>query len=238
MDTYGVKDDRVRRRITRPSILRRLIVRIVWLGILLPLTIPGLALWAPVFATTTYYSNKMKRSGPMNMVYDEISHTKLIYGLLSGFLVYIAAVIVTFPISALTAVVVPLWMWMTLRWVEDLVSTFRALKSLWRMLRIPPLVLRGLQERRNDLHERVHEFARSLSLPDEPESFFTNSRDGPSSWRWGISAFESATDGEAEDPIDTAQKWLLSRADRSQKGRIRGNWDGITRSVFVRFALF
>jgi glycerol-3-phosphate O-acyltransferase/dihydroxyacetone phosphate acyltransferase len=207
------------------------VIRLIWLGVLLPLTIPGLTLWAPIFATTLHYANKTQYSGPVKMVYDEIAETKLIYGLGSGVLVYFASIFAAPAFAPATAIFIPIWMWLTLRWAEDLVSTFRALRALWRMLRIPPHTLRSVQERREELHVRVHTFALSLGLPDNPEVFFTSNveEDGTRTYRWGVSAFESATDGEGDDPVDTAQKWLLSRRDRSQKGRVRGNWDAITR---------
>lgn len=157
------------------------------------------------------------------MVWDEIAQQKLIYGLLSGVLVYLTCIIITAPFALITAVVVPIWMWMTLRWVEDLVSTFRALKALWRILRMPHSTLHDIQERREDLHDRVHAFALTLGLPDDPEGFFAVNN----GVKWGANAFESATDGEGEDAVDTAQRWLAR--DRSQKGRVRGRWDAITR---------
>lgn len=219
--------------------LRRLILRLVWLSILLPLTLPGLTLWVPVFTTAAYYGNKIKKTGPVANVYDEIAQQKLIYGLLSGVLVYIACLIVTWPFVLLTAVFVPIWMWMTLRWVEDLVSTFRALKALWRLLRMPRKTLHELQERREDLHDRVHAFALTLGLPDDPEGFFAVDAlhgAGGKREKWGANAFESATDGEGEDLVDAAQQWIAKVGDRSQKGRIRGRWDAITR--FVRSLSF
>lgn len=203
--------------------IRRLLIRFIWLLVLLPLTLPGLTLWTPVFATAAYYGNQIKKSGPVKNVFDEIAQQKLIYGLLSGVLVYIICLIASAPFILLTAVFVPIWMWMTLRWVEDLVSTFRALKALWRMIRMSKETRREMQNTREELHDRVHAFALSLGLPDDPEGFFAVN----SGVKWGVNAFESATDGEGDDPIDTAQKWL-SR-DRSQKGRVRNRWDAITR---------
>jgi len=181
----------------------------------------------PVFVTAAYYGNSIKKTGPVTNVYDEIAQQKLIYGLLSGVLVYMACLLVAGPIFIIPAVLVPIWMWMTLRWFEDLVSTFRALKALWRLLRMPLVTLHEMQTLRGDLHGRVHAFALTLGLPDDPESFFAVE----SGRKWGANAFESSTDGEGEDSVDalTAKRWF-SR-DRSQKGRVRGNWDAVTRCV-------
>lgn len=210
--------------------IRRLVIRFLWLLILLPLTLPGLTLWTPVFATAAYYGNKIKKTGPVKMVFDEIAQQKLIYGLLSGVLVYLVCLIATAPFVLVTAVFVPIWMWMTLRWVEDLVSTFRALKALWRMLRMPKETRRKMQDTREELNDRVHAFALTLGLPDDPEGFFAVNT-GSKFTKWGANAFESATDGEGEDPVETAERWLAR--DRSQKGRVRGRWDAITRYVLI-----
>jgi len=88
---------------------------------------------------------------------------------------------------------------------------------------MPYSTLRDMQARREDLHDRVHAFALTLGLPDDPEGFFAVNN----GVKWGANAFESATDGEGEDAVDTAQRWLAR--DRSQKGRVRGRWDAITR---------
>lgn len=225
MDTLGVKDDRIRQRITRPTMFHRLLLRLVWLSILLPITLPGLSLWTPIFVTAAYYGNSIKKTGPIAAVYDEIAQQKLIYGLLSGILVYLTCLAAATPIVIVAAAVIPIWMWMTLRWFEDLVSTFRALKALWRLLRMPTSTLHEMQALREELHDRVYTFALMLGLPDDPEGFFAVD----SGRKWGGNAFESATDGEGEDAVDTAQRWF-SR-DRSQKGRVRGRWDAVTRYV-------
>jgi len=146
---------RIRKRITSPTALPRLLLRLIWLSILLPITLPGLTLWMPVFVTAAYYGNLIKRAGPVAGVYDEIAQQKLIYGLLSGVLVYMAYLLVTDPIFTIPAVFIPIWMSMTLRWFEDLVSPFRALKALWRLLRMPPVTLHEMQTLRS-LHGRVH----------------------------------------------------------------------------------
>lgn len=211
--------------------LLRLLLRLVWLSVLLPITLPGLTLWTPVFVTAAYYGNSIKTTGPIADVYDEIAQQKLIYGLLSGVLVYMTCLAAAAPIVAIAAVFVPIWMWMTLRWFEDLVSTFRALKALWRLLRMPPATLHEMQAIREDLHERVHAFALTLGLPDDPEGFFSVD----SGRKWGANAFESSTDGEGEDSVDTAQRWF--GRDRSQKGRVHGNWDAATRCVNCHSAL-
>ncbi|KAF9514457.1 hypothetical protein BS47DRAFT_1372291 [Hydnum rufescens UP504] len=215
----GVKDDRVRRLVSRPTMAKRILFRTMWLCILLPITLPGLTLWLSVFATASYFGEKMKKSGPAQDVWDEIAQQKLIYGLLSGGLVWLICAVSLLPFSLLMFPVVPLWMWMTLRWFEDLVSTFRAIKALSIMLMMPPKTLAEMQEKREELHERVHAFALRLGLPDDPEDFFVMDPNV----RKGKGIFESSTDGEDDGETRTSAwgSWFGGPQDRSQKGRAR-----------------
>lgn len=83
------------------------------------------------------------------------------------------AVIFTWPIAPFTIVLVPAFMWMTLRWFEDAVSAFRAFTALCRLLRVGKATLKSMHDRREDLHSRVMNLAiQSLGLPVNPESFF------------------------------------------------------------------
>lgn len=223
-----VKDDRIRRLVSRPTMIKRILVRTVWLCVLLPITLPGLMLWLPVFATASYFGERMKRSGPVSDVWDEIAQQKLIYGLLSGVLVWLVCIVVVLPFSVLAFPVVPFWMWMTLRWFEDLVSTFRAIKALSLMLVMHPETLVETRMKREELHERVHAFALQLGLPDDPEGFFAMD---PSA-RKGKGIFESSTEGEDDGETGAyAGPGWFGRQDRSQKGRVRGQWDAVRRLV-------
>jgi glycerol-3-phosphate O-acyltransferase/dihydroxyacetone phosphate acyltransferase len=64
-------------------------------------------------------------------------------------------------------------MWMTLRWLEDAVSAFRAFTALVRLLRVGKGTLEGMREQRVALHERVMRLAvLTLGLPKDPETYF------------------------------------------------------------------
>ncbi|KAF8334240.1 uncharacterized protein EI90DRAFT_3051548 [Cantharellus anzutake] len=216
IDSLGLKDDRIRRPASRPSLLWRLILRLGWLGVLLPMALPGLVLWTPIFLTASYYGNKMKRSGPVSDVYDEIAQQKLIYGLLSGTIVWLGCILTTLPLFWLTFWLVPVWMWMTLRWTEDLTSTFRAVRAISKMLYFHHGELRRLRQIRDELHERVHSFAvGNLGLPEDPEKFFVLERR-----RSRSSTFDGTT--SATDLDEIAQTARL-------KGRVGGRWDAIRR---------
>jgi glycerol-3-phosphate O-acyltransferase/dihydroxyacetone phosphate acyltransferase len=108
-------------------------VRLVWALVLFTISLPGLVLWTPVFATTFYVVRNFKKSGPIWDTWDEIAQYKLVYGLVSGICVWVGAIIITFPFVFVTALAVPALMWLTLRWLEDAVSAFRALAALIRL---------------------------------------------------------------------------------------------------------
>ncbi|KAH9047868.1 hypothetical protein EDB84DRAFT_1263117 [Lactarius hengduanensis] len=168
-----IRDDRVRRPLSRPVIMYRMVLRFIWVSFLLSISLGGLALWLPVAATTFYAVHNFKKSGPVWDTWDEIAQYKLIYGLVSGLCVYAIAVFLTFPIFPVTVVAVPGLMWMSLRWFEDAVSAARAFVALWRLLRVNPATLARLRFTRADLHRRLmHLAVRGLGLPANPEEYF------------------------------------------------------------------
>jgi glycerol-3-phosphate O-acyltransferase/dihydroxyacetone phosphate acyltransferase len=168
-----IRDDRIRRPLSRPVILYRLVLRFIWVSFLLSISLGGLTLWLPVAATTFYAVRNFKKTGPVWDTWDEIAQYKLIYGLVSGLLVYAATILLTFPIFPITVVVVPLLMWMSLRWFEDAVSAARALAALGRLLRVNPATLARLRTTRADLQGRLmHLAVHGLGLPPNPEEYF------------------------------------------------------------------
>ncbi|KAI0745657.1 hypothetical protein C8Q76DRAFT_704428 [Earliella scabrosa] len=170
---WGIKDNRVRRPLPRPIIVYRIGLRSLWALVLITISLPGLLLWLPIFVTTFIAVHQFKRTGPVWDTYDEIAQYKLTYGLMSGLCLYFFAMLVTLPFAAVTAVLVPAAMWMSLRWMEDAVSAFRALASLTRLLLIGKPALQEMREKRKDLHRRVMELAiGTLGLPEDPETYF------------------------------------------------------------------
>jgi glycerol-3-phosphate O-acyltransferase/dihydroxyacetone phosphate acyltransferase len=150
-----------------------MMLRFYWASFLLFISLGGLALWLPVAATTFYAVHNFKKTGPVWDTWDEIAQYKLIYGLVSGLCVYAATIVVTFPIFPVTSVVVPVLMWMSLRWFEDTVSAARALVALGRLLRVNFETLSHLRVTRADLHRRVvHLAVDGLELPADPERHF------------------------------------------------------------------
>ena len=135
---------------------------------------------------------KFKRTGPVWDTWDEIAQYKLVYGLMSGLCVWGLAVLLTLPIAPISFFVVPLFMWMSLRWFEDAVSAFRAFASLVRLLWIGPKRITALREIREDLHGEIMELAvDTLGLPSDPESYFVQAgtkEKGRVRGRWASSA--------------------------------------------------
>lgn len=156
-----------------------MIVRLTWSLFLLCISLPGLVLWLPVFATTFYAVRNFKKSGPVWDTWDEIAQYKLIYGLMSGLCVWMGSVLITLPFFAVTFFLVPALMWITLRWLEDAVSAFRAFTALFRLLRVGKTQLKEMHDRRVDLHGRVMKLAvQAVDLPDDPESYFVETGGG------------------------------------------------------------
>ncbi|KAG9007351.1 hypothetical protein FRB90_009431 [Tulasnella sp. 427] len=216
LNALGLKDDRIRQsaHLTRLQILWRLLIRTSQTCLFLTIVLPGLFLWIPVFATTTYQSEKLKRSGPVWDTHDEVAQTKLVYGLASGLLVWLAAVVLTTPIFGLglffTIWFVPAWMWLTLRWTEDLIAAFRAAVALYRLLWVSDAELKRLRETRDDLHGRIANFATEvLGLPKDPEEEFL------------------VVSGEEDE--DQPSRW-----GKHQRGRTRGGWDSALRYFSIR----
>ncbi|KAH0827848.1 hypothetical protein J3R83DRAFT_3474 [Lanmaoa asiatica] len=173
---WNLKDDRIRRPLRRRTIVFRMLIRFIWFLCLISISLPGLMLWMPVFVTTFYAVHNFKKSGPIWDTWDEIAQYKLVYGLLSGLFVWISSVLLTLPFAMITVILVPALMWMTLRWLEDAVSAFRAFTALLRLLWVGPTTLEALRETRGDLHSRIMNLAvGTLGLPRNPEKDFLES---------------------------------------------------------------
>lgn len=151
----------------------RMLIRLAWSICLFAISSLGLLLWIPVLITTFIAVRQFKRTGPVWDTFDEIAQYKLVYGLVSGVCVWFGAVLLTFPIAPISFFLIPVVMWMSLRWMEDAVSAFRAFNTLARLLWAGPQQLRKVSDVRTDLHERIMDLAiNTLGLPAEPEKHF------------------------------------------------------------------
>ncbi|OAV88217.1 hypothetical protein PTTG_09899 [Puccinia triticina 1-1 BBBD Race 1] len=157
----GLKDARLanNRLVSRRVILARLAFRLCAAAFFLAICLPGLTFWGPTFAVSAYFAHRQRRKGPAWDTYDEVTQTKMLWGLASGVATYCTVLVVCLPIFPIVAVVFPVWMWLTLRWLEDLVATLRATRSLLKMLMISKDELGALRAHRARLEKEVHTLA-------------------------------------------------------------------------------
>jgi glycerol-3-phosphate O-acyltransferase/dihydroxyacetone phosphate acyltransferase len=185
LERLGLKDFRVLQytALSRRRIIIRILSRIPLAALLVVLALPGLLLWLPVFLTVTYFTKKHKQTGPVWDTYDEISQTKLIYGLAAGTITWLVCCLAAPMFAPITAAVVPVIMWMALRWTEDLVASLRAIIVLAKLLLIGKPEMNKTLLWRENIHERIMRLATErLDLPTNAEAFFsTKSSPGP---RW------------------------------------------------------
>jgi glycerol-3-phosphate O-acyltransferase / dihydroxyacetone phosphate acyltransferase len=137
------------------------------------IAIPGLIFWTPIFIVARRKAYLTAHSGPKVDVYDEVAQTKLLYGLGSGLIVYILTLGWSWYSSRgilFTSVGVPLLMWFTLRWIEDILSAARSARSIFRMIVVGRKRLAELYDVREGLYGRVVEVATGqLGLPRNAE---------------------------------------------------------------------
>ena len=134
-----------------------------------------MVLWFPIFITTFIAVHNFTKTGPTFDTWDEIAQYKLTYGLISGLCVWLMAAAIAWQmgIAIIGTIIVPSLMWITLRWFEDAVSSFRAFIVLLRLLRVGKPTLKSMYDRRQELYSRVMNLAtESLGLPDDPEEYF------------------------------------------------------------------
>ena len=178
----NLKDDRIRTsKYLKPRHLYwRLLVRSIHTIFLSILALPGLIFWTPIFIVAGRQAYFTAHSGPTIDVYDEVAQTKLLYGLGSGLIVYTITLTWSWYSSRgiiFTSIGVPLLMWFTLRWIEDILSAARSARSIFRMLVVGRKRLEELREVREGLYGRVVEVATGrLGLPRDARELIQTSR--------------------------------------------------------------
>ncbi|KAA1064440.1 hypothetical protein PGT21_003047 [Puccinia graminis f. sp. tritici] len=157
----GLKDARLanNRLVSRRVILTRLAFRVSAAAFFLSICAPGLCFWIPTFIVTGYFAHRQRLKGPAWDTYDEVTQTKMLWGLASGLATYGCVLLVCLPIFPLVLIVFPIWMWFTLRWLEDLVATLRATRSLVKMLMISKDELKSIRAHRARLEKEVTKLA-------------------------------------------------------------------------------
>ncbi|KAI7828266.1 hypothetical protein BC939DRAFT_394477 [Gamsiella multidivaricata] len=186
LDFYHLKDYRIKQG--KPSVrvlFGKLFQRSLLACLLSTICLPGLFLWAPVFIAIKYQERKIRKKGPLEDNLDEIAQYKLMIA--SFFLPVIWGfwVLVTLPIALFSGPGIVILMWLTIRWLEDLIHNAKSMLSLLRLLFLTQDTIYSLRDCRQELAERVHDYAvQYLKLPEDPEDLVRENRTRKASSGW------------------------------------------------------
>jgi glycerol-3-phosphate O-acyltransferase/dihydroxyacetone phosphate acyltransferase len=158
-----------------------------WFCFLALISLPGLILWTPVFITATLAVRRDKTP----RVIRRTSLHKMRHGFASALLICLLTMSVTWRVARLSAPLVPIIMWLTLRWLEDAMSVFRTLNSLFQLSLIGSVELARIRTRRELLHARLMALVQEVGLPQDPEQTFRER--GSQKGRVGGGKWESYT---------------------------------------------
>ncbi|KAF9357215.1 hypothetical protein BGX34_009501 [Mortierella sp. NVP85] len=186
LDFFHLKDYRIKQG--RPSVkvlVAKLFQRFLLACLLSTICIPGLVLWAPVFLAVKYQEGRIRRKGSLEDNLDEIAQYKLMIATFFLPVIWGFWVLVTLPISLFTGPGIVILMWLTIRWLEDLIHNAKSMLSLLRLLFMEEETMVSLQECREDLAQRVNEFAvQYLKLPEDPEELVQENRTHKANSGW------------------------------------------------------
>ncbi|KAG0235655.1 hypothetical protein BGW42_004894 [Actinomortierella wolfii] len=186
LDFYTLKDYRIAQgKPPAPVLLSKLFQRSLLACLLATISIPGLLLWAPVFFAAKYQEKKIREKGPLEDNLDEIAQYKLLVATMFLPLIWGFWVLITFPFAFITAPGIIILMWLTIRWLEDLVHNAKSMLSLLRLLFMAEQTMDNLREVRLDLSARVQKFAvETLNLPEDPEDLVAENKVHTKSAGW------------------------------------------------------
>lgn len=123
-----------------------------------------------IFAKTRYKEKQIRQKGPLEDNLDEIAQYKLMISTFFLPVIWGFWVLMTFPIAMVSGPGIVVLMWLTIRWLEDLIHNAKSMLSLLRLLFMTQDTMYSLRDTRQELAGRVHEFAvKQLGLPDDPE---------------------------------------------------------------------
>ncbi|KAI8599631.1 hypothetical protein EDD21DRAFT_307746 [Dissophora ornata] len=178
LDFYHLKDYRIQQG--KPPVkvlLVKLFQRFLLACLLSFISIPGLLLWAPVFIAVKYQERQIRRKGPLEDNLDEIAQYKLMIATFFLPVIWGFWVLMTLPIALITGPGIIILMWLTIRWLEDLIHNAKSMLSLLRLMVMTEDTMFSLQDCRRELAGRVHEFAvQYLKLPEDPEELARENR--------------------------------------------------------------
>ncbi|KAF9183078.1 hypothetical protein BGZ50_004450 [Haplosporangium sp. Z 11] len=186
LDFHHLKDYRIKQG--KPSVgvlLGRLFQRLLLACLLSVISIPGLIAWTPVFVAVKYKERQIRRKGPLEDNLDEIAQYKLMIS--SFFLPVIWGfwILMTLPIALFTGPGIVILMWLTIRWLEDLIHNTKSMISLLRLLFMTEDTMYSLRDYRQELAARVHDFAVDhLKLPHDPEDLVRENKTNKADSGW------------------------------------------------------
>ncbi|CAG8464260.1 8824_t:CDS:2 [Acaulospora morrowiae] len=178
LDSYGIKDYRFSRStpLSKLELVGRIIVRIIWTLFLATLALPGWILWSPIFIAVKYKEHQIRKL-PIEDNFDEITQYKLLISAILLVPIYVTALFITLPFIFVTSWLVPLFMWLTIRWTEDLFQACRSCISLTKLLLLPDGEYNNIKIFREELKSRVQFLAvNELGLPVNPENLISRTR--------------------------------------------------------------
>lgn len=158
----------------------QMIIRALMTLFFLILSLPGLCVLSPMLILTKAKERKvLARPGAEEQNLDEVAQYKMIIALVTLVPIWAIFLYLTGPYSILTALAVPAWWWLSIRWCEDGMASARAFHTLGRLLTLDPLVLKAMRERREALRLRVLSLSSLLGLPEDPRTLVDETRSGP-----------------------------------------------------------
>ncbi|KAF9396106.1 hypothetical protein CPC16_005030 [Podila verticillata] len=186
LDFYHLKDYRIKQgKPPTKVLLGKLFQRSLLACLLSAICIPGLILWAPVFVAIKYKEKQIRQKGPLEDNLDEIAQYKLMISTFFLPLIWGFWVLMTLPIAMVTGPGIVVLMWLTIRWLEDLVHNAKSMLSLLRLLFMTQDTMYSLRDTRQELAGRVHEFAvKQLGLPDDPEELVKENKTRKANVGW------------------------------------------------------
>ncbi|KAF9307036.1 hypothetical protein BGZ74_000625 [Mortierella antarctica] len=186
LDFYHLKDYRIKQgKPPTKVLLGKLFQRFLLACLLSTMCIPGLILWAPVFIAVRYKEKQIRQKGPLEDNLDEIAQYKLMISTFFLPVIWGFWVLMTFPIAMVSGPGIVVLMWLTIRWLEDLIHNAKSMLSLLRLLFMTQDTMYSLRDTRQELAGRVHEFAvKQLGLPDDPEELVKENKTRKANVGW------------------------------------------------------
>ncbi|KAF9337261.1 hypothetical protein BG006_005661 [Podila minutissima] len=186
LDFYHLKDYRIKQgKPPTKVLLGKLFQRFLLACLLSTMCIPGLILWAPVFIAVKYKEKQIRQKGPLEDNLDEIAQYKLMISTFFLPQIWGFWVLMTFPIAMVSGPGIVVLMWLTIRWLEDLIHNAKSMLSLLRLLFMTQDTMYSLRDTRQELAGRVHEFAvKQLGLPDDPEELVKENKTRTANVGW------------------------------------------------------